>query len=68
MSPREYFRAIMCYESVDRLPVLALEPFEQAAITRWRSEGLPGGVHPVAFLGMSQLVQVPLAWGPIPAF
>jgi len=46
----------------------ALEPFEQAAIARWHTEGLPEGAHPVDFLGMSRLVQVPLAWGPIPAF
>ena len=58
----------MRYESVDRLPVFALEPFEQAAVARWRSEGLPDGAHPVEFLGMSKLIQVPLAWGPIPAF
>ncbi|MDA0335431.1 MAG: hypothetical protein O2782_09720 [bacterium] len=68
MTPREAFRALMRYEPVHRLPVLALEPFEQAAITRWHSEGLPEGMHPVDFLGMSRLVQVPLAWGPIPAF
>ena len=68
MSPREYFRAIMRYDSVNRLPVLALEPFEQTAIDRWRSEGLPDGADPVEFLGMSTLAQVPLAFGPIPAF
>jgi hypothetical protein len=68
MSQRESFRALMAYESVDRLPVLALEPFEQTAIARWHREGLPAGVHPVDYLGMSRLVQVPLAWGPIPAF
>jgi len=68
MLARERFRALMRYEPVDRLPVLALEPFEQVAIARWRGEGLPDGADPVAFLGMSRLVQVPLAWGPIPAF
>ncbi|MFC1525716.1 hypothetical protein ACFL6X_02775, partial [Candidatus Latescibacterota bacterium] len=68
MSSRERFRSIMRYESVDRLPVLALEPFEQTAIARWRHEGLPDGADPVEFLGMSRLVDIPLAWGPIPAF
>ena len=58
----------MRYEPVDRPPVLALEPFEQTAIERWRREGLPATVHPVEFLGMSELVYVPLRWGPIPAF
>ena len=58
----------MRHMPADRLPVLAVEPFEQSAIARWHGEGLPEGVHPVDFLGMSRLVQVPLAWGPIPAF
>ena len=58
----------MRHEPVDRLPVLAVEPYEQTAIERWRGEGLPADVHPVDFLGMSRLVQVQLAWGPIPAF
>ena len=58
----------MRYGPADRLPVLALEPFEPTAIERWRGEGLPDSVHPVDFLGMSRLVYVPLSWGPIPAF
>ena len=68
MTARERYRRIMRYEPVDRLPVLALEPFETTAIERWRGEGLPGDAHPVDFLGMSRLVQVPVRWGPIPAF
>ena len=67
-SARESFRAIMSYEEADALPVLALEPFEQRAIERWHGEGLPAGVRPEEFLGMSRLVQVPLPWGPMPAF
>lgn len=58
----------MNYEGARRLPVLALEPFERTAIERWHAEGLPTGVSPEEFLGMSRLVQVPLPWGPIPAF
>jgi uroporphyrinogen decarboxylase len=58
----------MSYEPVDRLPVLAIEPFEQMAIRRWHGEGLPEGVHPVDYLGMSRLVHVPLNAGPIPAY
>ena len=41
MNDRERFRRIMAYEPVDRPPVLALEPFEESAIARWRKEGLP---------------------------
>ena len=58
----------MRYEPVSRLAVLALEPFEQTALARWHTEGLPEGADPVEFLGMSRLVHVPLQWGPIPAF
>ncbi len=68
ISAREAFRAIMNFETVERLPVMALEPFEQTAIERWRGEGLSAGAQPEQFLGMSRLVQVPLPWGPIPAF
>ena len=59
VSRRDGIAELECYAFVDRLPVLALEPFEQAAITRWHSEELPDGVHPLAFLGKSKLVQVP---------
>ena len=58
----------MQYEPIDRLPVMAVEPFEQTALERWRGEGLPDDTDPVEFLGMSRLVHVPLAWGAIPAF
>ena len=58
----------MNYESVDRLPVLAVEPFETSAIERWQREGLPGDSHPVDYLGMSQLVRIPLSFDPIPPF
>ena len=68
MTPRERFLRIMRYEPVDRLPVMAVEPFEPTAIERWRGEGLPEGEHPVAFLGMSELVHAPAGFGPIPPF
>ena len=58
----------MNYGAAGQLPVLALEPFERTAIERWHREGLPEGTQPEGFLGMSRLVQVPLPWGPIPAF
>jgi len=58
----------MSYEPVDRLPVLALEPFEPSALARWRREGLPEGADPVDFLGMSRLVHVPCNLDPIPAY
>lgn len=67
-TPRERFRALLNYEPIDRLPVLAVEPFEPTALERWRQEGLPPEAHPVDFLKMSQLVHVPIHWGPIPPF
>ena len=68
MNARERFRRLMRYEAVDRLPVLALEPYEPTALERWRNEGLPEGADPVQFLGMSRLVTLPLSFHPIPAF
>jgi len=68
MNARERFRKIMAYEPVDRLPVLALEPYEFTAIDRWRTEGLPADKGPEDFLGMSRLVHVPVAFGPVPGF
>ena len=41
MTNRDRFLSIMRYEPVDRLPVMALEPFEKTAIERWHTEGLP---------------------------
>ena len=59
----------MSYEPVDRLPVMALEPFEQSAIDRWHGEGLPPEKTPVEFLKMAQLVHLGgVGLYPVPAF
>ena len=58
----------MRYEPVDRLPVLALEPFEPTAIERWYAEGLPEGADPAEHLGMSRQVLLPLSFHPLPGF
>lgn len=68
MTPRERFNAIMHYGEADCLPVIALEPYEQTAIERWRKEGLPEDKDPASFLGMSKLVYVPINWNPVPEF
>jgi uroporphyrinogen decarboxylase len=68
MSPRERFIRIMAYRPIEQLPVLALEPFEERAIERWRTEGLPHDVAPEQFLSMSRLVRVPVSFDPMPAF
>ena len=46
MTDRERFRRVMAYEPVDRLPVMALEPYEAEALERWRTRGLPGRRRP----------------------
>jgi len=68
MDNRERFLKIMRYEPVDRLPAMAVEPYEQPAIERWRGEGLSAGQSPEEYLGMSQLVNVGVGALPIPAF
>ena len=69
MTNRDRFLSIMRYEPVDRLPVMALEPFEKTAIERWHTEGLPADTSPVDFLGMAQLVYVGgVSIAPDPAF
>jgi hypothetical protein len=44
MTNRERFLRVMNYQTVDRLPVLDLEPLEEMVIQRWRNEGLPAGI------------------------
>jgi hypothetical protein len=68
LTNRERFLRLMNYEPIDRLPVLAVEPYESEAIRRWRGEGLPAGADPVDFLGMSRLVEIPINFGPLPPF
>lgn len=55
-------------EPVDRIPVLALEPYEQPGLDRWRREGLPEGQSPEEFLGMDRLCKLPVNLGPLPVF
>lgn len=68
LNDRERFCRLMQYQPIDRLPVLLLEPIEQPTLERWYREGLPDGADPVAYLGMSRLVRIPLSFDPIPPF
>jgi hypothetical protein len=68
LTNRDRFRRLLQGESIDRLPVMALEPFEADALQRWHAEGLPAGTDPVSFLGMSRLVNVPLCMERVPAY
>ena len=68
LNDRERFLRIMRYEPVDRLPVIGLEPYEQAGIERWRTEGLPADQSPADCLGMGHFDYIPVSQHPIPLF
>ena len=69
MNDRQRFIGIMRCEPVDRLPVMALEPFEAPAIERWHTQGLPAALHPTTYLGMARFVNVgDMGLRPVPAF
>jgi uroporphyrinogen decarboxylase len=68
MNNRERFNKIMNYQPVDRLPVIAFEPYEKTAIERWHNEGLPADGSAEDILGMSRLIKVPAYLGPRPRF
>jgi uroporphyrinogen decarboxylase len=60
---------LFSYQTVDRLPVVALEPYEGAGLERWRrEEGLPADQAPEACLGMDRLEKAPVNYGPLPLF
>jgi uroporphyrinogen decarboxylase len=59
----------MRFQPVDRLPVMALEPFEELAIERWHQDGLPSNESPETFLKMAQLVHTGgVGLDPVPPF
>lgn len=68
MNARERFMRLMNYETIDRLPVLALEPFEKLGLERWQQEGLPADRSVAEFLGMDEIMRVPVSFHPLPAF
>lgn len=68
MNARERFQNILKYESIDRPPLIALEPYEQSAIKRWEKEGLPYDISPIEFLNMDPILTVPIIFDPIPPF
>jgi hypothetical protein len=65
---RETFRRIMNYESVDRLPVIVIEPYERVGVEKWRTQGLPQDKSPQEFLGMDVIQLVAPDFSPIPAY
>ena len=58
----------MRYEPVDRLPVVAFEPYEVPGVARWRTEGLPPDRRADEYLGLDVIRHVPLNLYPIPPF
>lgn len=68
MNNRQSFNDIMNYRHVDKLPVIAFEPYEKTALARWYKEGLPMECLAEDFLEMSRMVKVPISLGPRPRF
>ena len=68
MTARENFARIMNYQKPERLPVMAVEPYETPGLNRWHSEGLPMGITPPEHMGMDMLRWAPVSLNPLPAF
>ncbi len=66
MTAREIFLRTMRYEPVERPLVIALEPYEQYGVDRWREQGLPAGQSPERALGMDRLELVPVSFSSLP--
>lgn len=68
MNSRERYLKIMNYQQVDKLPILAVEPFEKTAIDRWTSEGLTLETTIESAVGMDKFSKVPIRLTPNPRF
>ena len=66
MNARQRFLRIMNYEPVDRLPLIAFEPYEQMVLQRWRTEGLRTDQTPQELLDMDRIIFVPLSFSARP--
>jgi uroporphyrinogen decarboxylase len=58
----------MNYESVDRIPLLTVEPYEKTAIERWVSKGMGKDSDPVDFFEMDRFDKVPVRLLPYPRY
>jgi len=68
MNSRERFLRIMDYKKVDKLPLLAVEPYEKTAISRWIDEGLLVDKTIEEAIGMDKFMKVPINLAPNPRF
>ena len=68
MNKRECFNRIMNYQPVDRIPVLAVEPYEKLVVERWLNEGLEIESSYEDSLGIGKFIKVPAYLSPIPQF
>jgi len=68
MNAREQFRSIMSYQPADGVPLMEIEGYEEAAVVRWRAEGLPEGVWPAKALGMKSPEALPVDFFPVPPY
>jgi len=68
MNSRERFLRIMDYKKVDKLPLIAVEPYEKTAISRWVDEGLLVDKSIEEAVGMDKFMKVPINLAPNPRF
>jgi len=68
MTARQAFQNIMQFRRADRMPLLAIDPYESLTVDRWHREGVPEGVWPTTFLRMDPSLSLHTNLGPIPAF
>lgn len=68
MNSREMFLKIMKYQQVKRIPVVALEPYENECIKSWHQQGLPSDLMPEDFLDMDRIVSDVVSFYPIPPY
>lgn len=59
MNARERYLKIMNYEKVDRIPVMAVEPYEDTTLAMWYREGYSTSSSPEDSLGMDRFTKIP---------
>ena len=68
MNQRERYQKIMNYEKVDKVPFLAVEPYEKTAIERWIKEGLIFNNSIEDSLCVNKFTKVPVSLTPHPRY
>jgi len=66
MTPRQRFLAVLEYQQPDEPLLMAWMGFSDAALARWRREGMPADADPYEFFGLSRVQQLPVSVFPYP--